>query len=211
MRSCSRTSSRNRHNWQRSWRGPSRAGWYPEYRSDHPDPYTGKGRSIAPTITLKTAVLAPIASASVTRIVAVNPGELAKKRNACFTLAIKVSDGLGARTLCLARGRPQELARAAVLEALAGPNREPCRRGRRRITGPLVLRSHHALPRGGYACQPALSEPFGSPSLPPGTARSFPIKSSGFCATPSTAQAYSLNVTVIPPWASWVPDHLSAG
>ena len=41
--------------------------------------------------------------------------------------------------------------------------------------------------------------PFGAPSLSPGPARSFPIQSSTTCSIPYNAQAYSLNVTVIPP------------
>ena len=41
--------------------------------------------------------------------------------------------------------------------------------------------------------------PFGAPGLTPGPARSFPLQSSTVCSIPSTAQAYSLNVTVVPP------------
>jgi hypothetical protein len=39
--------------------------------------------------------------------------------------------------------------------------------------------------------------PFGGPSLAAGGTRSFTIPASG-CSIPSTAQAYSLNVTVVP-------------
>ncbi len=39
--------------------------------------------------------------------------------------------------------------------------------------------------------------PFGGPTLTGGSSRSFPIPSSG-CGIPATAQAYSLNVTVVP-------------
>jgi hypothetical protein len=42
------------------------------------------------------------------------------------------------------------------------------------------------------------SGPFGPPSLVAGTPRSFPIQSS-ICEIPSSASAYSLNVTAIPP------------
>ena len=41
--------------------------------------------------------------------------------------------------------------------------------------------------------------PFGTPSLMSGVMRNFPIQSSTLCTIPSTAQAYSFNVTVIPP------------
>jgi hypothetical protein len=41
------------------------------------------------------------------------------------------------------------------------------------------------------------SSPFGPPSLVGGATRNFPIPSSG-CGVPSTAQAYSLNITVVP-------------
>ncbi|MGA8028178.1 MAG: tail fiber domain-containing protein [Bryobacteraceae bacterium] len=40
--------------------------------------------------------------------------------------------------------------------------------------------------------------PFGGPSVSAGSARSFPIPTSS-CGIPSTASAYSLNVTVVPP------------
>ena len=40
---------------------------------------------------------------------------------------------------------------------------------------------------------------FGPPSLAGGQSRSFPIQSSPNCAIPSVAQAYSFNVTVVPP------------
>jgi hypothetical protein len=39
---------------------------------------------------------------------------------------------------------------------------------------------------------------FGPPSMPAGATRTFPIPSS-FCGIPSTAAAYSLNFTVVPP------------
>ena len=42
------------------------------------------------------------------------------------------------------------------------------------------------------------SGPFGPPSLAAGTARTFPVQSSS-CGTSSTAAAYSLNFTVVPP------------
>lgn len=56
--------------------------------------------------------------------------------------------------------------------------------------------------------------PFGPPSLMPGPARSFPLQSSTVCSIPSTALAYSLNVTVVPPgplgyliiWATGQPQ-----
>ena len=41
--------------------------------------------------------------------------------------------------------------------------------------------------------------PFGAPSLSAGSLRSFPVLSSTQCSIPSGAQAYSLNVTVLPP------------
>ena len=40
---------------------------------------------------------------------------------------------------------------------------------------------------------------FGQPSLTSGVRRDFPIQSSTLCTIPSTAEAYSFNVTVIPP------------
>ena len=42
------------------------------------------------------------------------------------------------------------------------------------------------------------ASPFGAPGLMPGPARTFPLQSSGACSIPSNAQAYSLNVTVVP-------------
>jgi hypothetical protein len=41
--------------------------------------------------------------------------------------------------------------------------------------------------------------PLGGPSMTAGASRTFPILSSSTCETPSTAQAYSLNFTVVPP------------
>jgi hypothetical protein len=60
--------------------------------------------------------------------------------------------------------------------------------------------------------------PFGGPSLSAGVARSFPIPSSA-CGTPSSAQAYSFNVTAIPPaglgfvtvWAASQPQPGTSG
>ncbi len=43
-----------------------------------------------------------------------------------------------------------------------------------------------------------LTGAFGPPSMAAGATRSFPVPSSG-CHVPSTAQAYSLNITVVPP------------
>src|SRR5262245_45663334 len=40
---------------------------------------------------------------------------------------------------------------------------------------------------------------FGPPSLVGGASRTFPIQSSPTCSIPSIAQAYSLNITVVPP------------
>ena len=40
---------------------------------------------------------------------------------------------------------------------------------------------------------------FGAPSLAGGTSRTFPIQTSSACPIPSSAQAYSFNVTVVPP------------
>jgi len=40
--------------------------------------------------------------------------------------------------------------------------------------------------------------PLGGPALSGGTARDFPVQTAGFCAIPSTAVAYSLNVTAVP-------------
>ena len=39
---------------------------------------------------------------------------------------------------------------------------------------------------------------FGPPSLTPGTTLSYPIQLSTLCSIPSTAQAYSFNVTLVP-------------
>jgi hypothetical protein len=41
--------------------------------------------------------------------------------------------------------------------------------------------------------------PFGPPSLSPGPVRNFPIQSSTKCTIPAEAEAYSFNVTVVPP------------
>jgi len=40
---------------------------------------------------------------------------------------------------------------------------------------------------------------FGAPSLVGGATRTFPIRSSSTCAIPAAAQAYSFNITVVPP------------
>ena len=40
---------------------------------------------------------------------------------------------------------------------------------------------------------------FGPPSLTGGVGRTFPLQSSTTCSIPTTAQAYSLNITVVPP------------
>ena len=40
--------------------------------------------------------------------------------------------------------------------------------------------------------------PFGAPSLAGGASRTFPLPSSTFCSIPAAAQAYSLNITVVP-------------
>src|SRR6516225_7840201 len=40
---------------------------------------------------------------------------------------------------------------------------------------------------------------FGPPSLAGASTRSFPIQASTTCTIPATAQAYSFNVTVVPP------------
>ena len=44
--------------------------------------------------------------------------------------------------------------------------------------------------------------PFGAPSLVGGASRTFPMQASTTCTIPVTAQAYSLNITVVPPGAS---------
>src|SRR5262245_46138842 len=41
--------------------------------------------------------------------------------------------------------------------------------------------------------------PFGPPSLVGGASRTFPIQSSPNCSIPSIAQAYSFNITIVPP------------
>jgi hypothetical protein len=46
---------------------------------------------------------------------------------------------------------------------------------------------------------PGFPAPFGAPSLVGGTARTFPIQTSTNCPIYSLAQAYSFNVTVVPP------------
>ena len=43
---------------------------------------------------------------------------------------------------------------------------------------------------------------FGAPSLSGGISRTFPLQSSANCSIPPAAQAYSLNVTVVPPGAT---------
>ena len=45
----------------------------------------------------------------------------------------------------------------------------------------------------------AAAGPLGGPSVAGGTSRTFPVRSSTTCTIPSTAQAYSFNVTVVPP------------
>jgi len=40
---------------------------------------------------------------------------------------------------------------------------------------------------------------FGPPSLVGGASRTFPIRSSATCSIPSIAQAYSFNITIVPP------------
>src|SRR5262249_3759133 len=46
---------------------------------------------------------------------------------------------------------------------------------------------------------------FGPPSLLGGATRTFPIRSSATCSIPSIAQAYSFNVTIVPPgFVNWV-------
>jgi hypothetical protein len=47
--------------------------------------------------------------------------------------------------------------------------------------------------------------PFGPPGLSSGGSRSFPIQSSSLCPTPAGAQAYSFNVTLIPPGSLGYP------
>jgi Chaperone of endosialidase len=42
------------------------------------------------------------------------------------------------------------------------------------------------------------SAPFGAPSLAAGVGRTFPLQSSVTCSIPAAAQAYSLNITVVP-------------
>jgi hypothetical protein len=44
--------------------------------------------------------------------------------------------------------------------------------------------------------------PFGAPSLAGGASRTFPLPSSTFCSIPAAAQAYSLNITVVPSTAT---------
>jgi hypothetical protein len=46
------------------------------------------------------------------------------------------------------------------------------------------------------------SGPFGAPSLVAGASRTFPMQSSTTCAVPGAAQAYSLNITLVPPGTS---------
>src|SRR5215472_15704353 len=43
------------------------------------------------------------------------------------------------------------------------------------------------------------SGPFGAPALVGGSSRTFPVQSSTTCSIPTTTQAYSLNITVVPP------------
>src|ERR1017187_2784852 len=43
------------------------------------------------------------------------------------------------------------------------------------------------------------TRPFGTPSLVAGASRTFPILSSTTCSIPAAAQAYSFEITVVPP------------
>jgi len=45
----------------------------------------------------------------------------------------------------------------------------------------------------------SFSGPFGPPSLVGGASRTFPMEASATCTIPAVAQAYSLNITVVPP------------
>src|SRR5262249_2250873 len=53
--------------------------------------------------------------------------------------------------------------------------------------------------------------PFGPPSLSGGVTRTSPLQSSTTCSIPSTAQAYSLSVTVVPPGAGFPGNVNQAG
>jgi len=68
------------------------------------------------------------------------------------------------------------------------------RRRQSRLRGDVVLRHCGQQAGSGYFNE------FGAPSLAPGVSRTFPITSANsYCGIPDFAQAYSLNITVIPP------------
>lgn len=67
------------------------------------------------------------------------------------------------------------------------------------LTGPLVFVAVTPCRIVDTRTSQGFPSPFGPPSLMAGATRSFPLQSSGFCGIPTTAQAYSFNVTVIPP------------
>ena len=53
-------------------------------------------------------------------------------------------------------------------------------------------------PRVAYSIREEAAAPLGGPLLTGGTSRAFPVPSSS-CSIPATAQAYSMNATVVPP------------
>ena len=81
-------------------------------------------------------------------------------------------------------------------------------------TGPLVFVAMQPCRVVDTRAAYMFLAPFGPPSLLPGPPRAFPLQSSTKCSIPATAQAYSLNVTVIPPgflgnvvvWATGQPQ-----
>ena len=67
------------------------------------------------------------------------------------------------------------------------------------VSGPLVFVAMTPCRVVDTRASYMFPSPFGPPSLSSGPARSFPIQSSTLCTIPSTAQAYSFNVTLVPP------------
>lgn len=64
--------------------------------------------------------------------------------------------------------------------------------------GPLVLVAITPCRVADTRASQGFPAPFGAPSLSAGVSRTFPLQSSMLCSIPAAAQAYSLNITVVP-------------
>jgi hypothetical protein len=63
---------------------------------------------------------------------------------------------------------------------------------------PLVLVAMTPCRVADTRASQGFPSPFGTPSLSAGVSRTFPLPSSTLCSIPAAAQAYSLNITVVP-------------